>query len=284
MIVFRLSGFLSYVFLGMLRFLRLSVVLVAAACRARVARGCLALVAFAFSGCSDKYQAQFSVKPGAEIRVGGEMQVGLSLRYPPTDDLRFVWRATEGKCEPSETHRSYSTFFAPSYPTNVIVSVAVVDGAKTIFVGSLPLHVVSVASNASVASTPVVPAGPKHEIRITSADLPFDEFGGEDTSTAIAGVVAGPSPQRYRVVLYVLTDSWYVQPLVAAPYTDVDSEGKWSAWIHTGKSYAALLVDKGDANFRPVGKIAEVAFAAICSTAVDTVQKPGLRRAQPPPP
>ena len=67
--------------------------------------------------------------------------------------------------------------------------------------------------------------------------------GGPDSRGDIAGVVTGlAKPQEHKIVIYALTDRWYVQPLVADPYTAISSEGAWSNWTHLGTTYAALVV------------------------------------------
>jgi hypothetical protein len=61
-------------------------------------------------------------------------------------------------------------------------------------------------------------------------------------SSEIAGEVSGVDPDDFRVVVYAKTNYWYVQPLVAAPFTEIGPDGKWSALTHLGTRYAALLV------------------------------------------
>jgi exo-beta-1,3-glucanase (GH17 family) len=65
------------------------------------------------------------------------------------------------------------------------------------------------------------------------------------SSRAISGVVYG-LPARslagYRVVVYALTDKWYVQPLSVTPRTKLRAGGTWSTKTHRGASYAAVLV------------------------------------------
>ena len=73
--------------------------------------------------------------------------------------------------------------------------------------------------------------------------------GGEESRGEIGGRVVGlASPERYKVVLFALTDKWYVQPLISNPYTDVDTNGLWKNWTHLGERYAAFVVRK---SFRP---------------------------------
>jgi hypothetical protein len=53
-----------------------------------------------------------------------------------------------------------------------------------------------------------------------------------------------------KVVLYARTNTWYVQPTVADPYTEIDPvDGRWRASTHPGAEYAALLVKS---SYKPV--------------------------------
>jgi hypothetical protein len=66
---------------------------------------------------------------------------------------------------------------------------------------------------------------------------------GENSEGEIAGQVSGlTSSTDCRIVLYAMTNQWYVQPLVDAPFTDIDPRGEWSSRVHLGYKYAALLV------------------------------------------
>jgi hypothetical protein len=110
--------------------------------------------------------------------------------------------------------------------------------------------------------------------------LLYDENGGDATKTQIVGEVTGPDPEQFWVVLYVRTDDWYVQPLATSPYTDVDEAGNWSAWIHSGVQYAALLVAKDDRSFAPLARVPVQAFAVRCRSAVDHDIKDGVKTDQ----
>jgi hypothetical protein len=45
------------------------------------------------------------------------------------------------------------------------------------------------------------------------------------------------------VVLWAKTDIWYVQPLVAQPFTVICGDGSWRNWTHPFSRLAAVLVD-----------------------------------------
>lgn len=69
--------------------------------------------------------------------------------------------------------------------------------------------------------------------------------GGPDPRGVISGKIEGiKEPNAYRVVVYALTDHWYVQPTRDDSLTIINNDGTWATQTHLGTSYAALLVDK----------------------------------------
>lgn len=71
---------------------------------------------------------------------------------------------------------------------------------------------------------------------------PYSE-GGPDSNVHIAGGVSGVTPGDFQVVIYSLTNkTWYVQPMDVDDRTTIQANGTWSADIHGGMRYAALLV------------------------------------------
>lgn len=82
------------------------------------------------------------------------------------------------------------------------------------------------ASKAPIEITTIPPAG-----------------AGPVKQELIAGRVNIANPGNYRVCIYSHTDRWYVQPYVAAPFTDIStSDGRWQTRIYLGEEYAAMLV------------------------------------------
>jgi hypothetical protein len=65
---------------------------------------------------------------------------------------------------------------------------------------------------------------------------------GPDRMEAIAGTVDGVNVKDCRVVVFARTNTWYVQPFAASPYTTISNDGKWETDTHLGDEYAALLV------------------------------------------
>jgi hypothetical protein len=71
---------------------------------------------------------------------------------------------------------------------------------------------------------------------------------GPEGMRTIAGTVSGVGTRRVRVVLFARTNTWYVQPYAASPYTAIGTDGKWQTQTHLGDEYAALLVE---ATYKP---------------------------------
>ena len=77
---------------------------------------------------------------------------------------------------------------------------------------------------------------------ITLTQVPDAAEGGEQRMAPIAGRVTG-ARSNHRVVLFAKSGQWWVQPLVAKPFTEVAADGTWKNETHLGLEYAALLVD-----------------------------------------
>lgn len=70
----------------------------------------------------------------------------------------------------------------------------------------------------------------------------------------VAGRVDGAAAGT-RIVLYARSGVWWVQPLVAQPFTEVRPDGTWRGTTHLGTDYAALLVGP---TFRPQATLDEL--------------------------
>ena len=77
-------------------------------------------------------------------------------------------------------------------------------------------------------------------------------LGGPERLELIQGTVAG-GHQNHRIVIYAFSGGiWWVQPLANNPYTAIDDAGNWSARIHLGQEYAALLVEE---SYKPPARL-----------------------------
>jgi len=62
----------------------------------------------------------------------------------------------------------------------------------------------------------------------------------------LSGYAYNVDPSQVKVVIYVLTNQWYVQPFVDAPFTDIASDGSWISSTNPLQSIVVLLVNPAD--------------------------------------
>ena len=100
----------------------------------------------------------------------------------------------------------------------------------------------------STESAAPTAAANQSNLQITITDVPrYDPAGGPDTRADIAGRITGESGKGYSVIIYARADAWYIQP---APFAlhQIQADGTWKSWTHTGSDYAALVVRN---NYKP---------------------------------
>jgi hypothetical protein len=85
------------------------------------------------------------------------------------------------------------------------------------------------------------PRARQARVKLSITSVP-PKGAGPDRLEAIAGRVSGVRPKDYRIVIYALTDMWYVQPYIDFPLTTINPDGRWESTIHLGSEYAVLLV------------------------------------------
>lgn len=83
---------------------------------------------------------------------------------------------------------------------------------------------------------------------ITFSRVPQADPGGRDPHDIIEGGLTGNLPGE-QIVLYAKSGKWWVQPLVARPFTKIQRNASgnwiWTSATHLGTEYAALLVKPG---------------------------------------
>ena len=96
--------------------------------------------------------------------------------------------------------------------------------------------------------------------------VPQGDSKGTGKNDIIEGTVKGARPGQ-QIVLYAKRERWWVQPLVAEPFTPVRSSLRWTNATHLGSKYAALLVEAG---YRPAAVLNQlpVVGGAIAAVAV----------------
>ncbi len=62
-------------------------------------------------------------------------------------------------------------------------------------------------------------------------------------ASSVSGVVRNVDPRTSRVVIFALTNRWYVQPITVSPYTSICSNASWKTTTHPWSRLVALLVD-----------------------------------------
>jgi hypothetical protein len=217
-----------------------------------------------------------TLSPSGELRparqvveAGTNLEVVLRLKERPQPSI-IEWHAERGTFAAPEADTDLRrTFTAPPEQGPITLWVDVTSGDRSFRrVATAKINVAR--SSASIPGTtpvpPRPPAGPgasptRSPIEATGSPrgaiaspsikfitVPrYDPVGGPSTSADIDGVVDGASNfDQLRVVIYARTgNTWWVQPLVAAPYSSIDRHGQFATWTHTGTDYAAILVRKG---------------------------------------
>ncbi len=68
-------------------------------------------------------------------------------------------------------------------------------------------------------------------------------------ASQLSGYACNVEPATTKVVIYALTNEFYVQPLVDSPYTSISSNGSWKSATNPWSSLVVLLVNP--ANYTP---------------------------------
>jgi len=141
-------------------------------------------------------------------------------------------------------------------------------GLWAIFVATL---VVATLSPGQQAPTHQGGNGAKASVSITG--VPHAGAGGSEAMEAISGSARGVDYAKHKIVIYAFAGgTWWVQPTIANPFTDIDTAGKWETDTHLGSSYAALLVKD---SFKPSATLG--ALPGVQGDVVAVVRVAGLR-------
>ena len=125
---------------------------------------------------------------------------------------------------------------------------------RVLFAASLALTIVVLWSK---TTSPAMGAeAEKPGIEFTSEVK--DGSGGENPREDLAGKSHGPEIAKCKVVIYVKTDKWYVQPYEDKALTDIDEKGEWKVSSSLGHKYAALLVKDSFKAAATLDKLPEV--------------------------
>lgn len=151
----------------------------------------------------------------------------------PQSGLRYKWFSVLGELDPqeSETPKSSFTFAASSWRDRVWVEVWRED--KRVAEGALDVK---------MDPSTLLGSEPRPRVEISITEIPrYEPAGGPDTRADIGGKVTGELIKDHAVVIYARADAWYIQPVPYALH-QIQPDGSWKSWTHTGSNYAVLLV------------------------------------------
>lgn len=118
--------------------------------------------------------------------------------------------------------------------------------------------------------------------------VPDSASGGATRMEKIAGRVLG-ARKGDQIVLFAWSGRWWVQPFSAQPFTAIRQDETWSATIHMGSRYAALLVGPEFPRPRTVDVLPQKGGAVIAVATVNgkalpnSGTKPPSPQPEPPP-
>lgn len=93
------------------------------------------------------------------------------------------------------------------------------------------------------------------EAKISFTQVPEWNTGNQDEDDVIEGTVSG-ARQGQQMVLYSKCGGlWWLQPLLASPFTAILPDKAWRNEVHLGTDYAALLVDS---SYRPAAVLRQL--------------------------
>ena len=89
--------------------------------------------------------------------------------------------------------------------------------------------------------SPLLPANSDPVISFSM--VPAAALGSPESLEAIQGRVSGAQPGQQLVLYSCTRGTWFVQPFVSHPFTEIKPDSTWQSSIHLGEQYAALLVN-----------------------------------------
>ena len=205
----------------------------------------LLLIVIAYGGCGPKILVgDISVQPAPKVEVSGKLSVSISIDNPPDGKrLRFAWNA-KGKV-PNEDQPG-GEYIAPSEPGTDTITCKVWSDSKHLATRTATVEVLPAAIPKQTAESGQPKSQEPKKTTQTSPSITITlvppSGAGESSWGTIAGNVQGVNVNECKVVIFAYGNTWYVQPWVASPYTEIDKDGNWETGTHLGFEYAALLV------------------------------------------
>jgi hypothetical protein len=106
------------------------------------------------------------------------------------------------------------------------------------------------------------------EAKISFTQVPQWTRGDQNQQDVIEGTVSGARPGQRLVVYSKSGGLWWLQPLLASPFTAILPDQVWRNETHLGTEYAVLLVDS---SFHPAAILSQLpkrgqGIAAVAAT------------------
>jgi hypothetical protein len=160
------------------------------------------------------------------IQSGQTSQCTATVQGTGNFSTSVAWTASAGTIAMSGLYTAPTVTVATSA---TITATSVQDPTKS---GSTTLTVTPVTSNCPPGGQPAV--------------ILNTPTAGE---TQLSGYACNVDTTKIKVVIYALTNQWYVQPYVDAPFTNIASDGSWTNTTNAWSMLVVLLVDP--ANYSP---------------------------------
>jgi hypothetical protein len=206
----------------------------------RIQLGAIALFLCACSNNSEvRVQLNAHHQPSEDAR---QLDVQAQVTGPQSG-LRYKWFSVLGELDPQDSDNPKTAFTFATNSARDRVWVEVWRDSERVAEGHLDVNM--------DPSLPLA-SGPRPRVEISITEIPrYEPAGGPDTRADIGGRVTGELTKDYSVVIYARADAWYIQPVPFALH-QIQPDGSWKSWTHTGSSYAVLLVHN---DYKPLTRL-----------------------------
>lgn len=228
--------------------------------RSALARSACAAILALFAACAEDREVQVKLEthqpPQNDVH---QLEVQAQVMGPQAG-LRYKWFSVLGQLDPQESDAPKTSYtFALNTPRDRVWLEVWRDNER------VAQSEIDVTMDARVPAV----AQPAPAVRVEITGVPrYQPEGGPDTRADISGKVSGEITPGLKIVIYARADAWYIQPL---PYTahEIEPDGTWKSWTHTGSSYAALVVQPGFKALTRLDVLPQVEGDVVARTIVD---------------
>ena len=116
----------------------------------------------------------------------------------------------------------------------IAVGLGIIAGIISMMIYDLRVPLIDATSRKPTVTIETLPPGLSHRSEPNVLAYP------------IAGHVKGLSdPHKHKLLVYVLTDRWWLQPIGGTGDTSICDDGRWSTKCDPGEQFAVMLVQAG---------------------------------------